>query len=93
MYALLTDLRPHFNREWYKNEYVYNTLIFTFFLFRPQGIWAVYPETWIRSLLIIALLSNIYLGFFTKIGQKQTLLSLVLSVLLFMALLTVLNWS
>ncbi|HFI0694672.1 TPA: hypothetical protein ACGO4F_000735 [Streptococcus suis] len=93
MKTLLTNLRPRFNREWYKNENTYNTFIFTFFLFRPQGIWAFYPATWIRSLLVILLLISLYLGFFTKIGQKQTLLSLVLSVLFFVVLLLIFYWN
>lgn len=87
MKKLLNDLRPRFNREWYKNEHVYSALIFAVFLFRPQGFWAVYREIWMRDLFIVALLVSLYFGFFTKIGQKETCFSLALSVALFFLIL------
>ncbi|HEL1586130.1 TPA: hypothetical protein TXJ16_000631 [Streptococcus suis] len=77
MKSFFKQFRPHFNKEWYMNEYFYTSILYSIAIFYPQGFWSIYSETWFRCLFILLIVINAYLGWFTKIGQKNSLASLL----------------
>ncbi|MBO4107462.1 hypothetical protein [Streptococcus suis] len=77
MNSFFKQFRPRFNKEWYMNECVYTSILYSIAIFYPQGFWSIYSETWFRCLFILLIVINAYLGWFTKIGQKNSLASLL----------------